>query len=600
MTTPEPAAPVLHIDDLSVTYRTRRRDVDAISGVSLAVAPGAVTALVGESGSGKSTTAQASIGLLAPNARITGGSITLADPSADATAPRTGTASPDSTASRTELVGLSERAWRRLRGPRIGLIPQDPTSSLNPVRTVEQSVGEPLRIHGKGPQAAGKWGRAELHERVVELLDQVGLDDPETRARQYPHELSGGMRQRVLIAAALALEPDLLIADEPTSALDVTVQRTVLDLIDRLRTETGAGVLLITHDLAVASDRADELVVLQGGRVQEAGPTDAVLASPSAAYTRSLLADAPSLGQVVERRRTRPAEQAASAPEEPGPAPDRAAPAPLVTVRGLRQEFPRPGSATPTVAVDDVSFEIAPGTTHALVGESGSGKTTTGRAIAGFRPPTGGTIEVAGTEVTALKGSAAVRGLRRSVQLVHQNPFGSLDPRQPIARILEEPLRNFGIGTHAQRQQTVEHYLDLVSLTPEHGDRRPRELSGGQRQRVAIARALILQPDLVVLDEAVSALDVTVQAQILRLLARLQEELGLTYVFISHDLAVVRQIADTVSVLQRGVQVEQGDVTTVFDAPQHPYTRQLLDAIPGAVFSRTTHPSTPDNQESHA
>jgi peptide/nickel transport system ATP-binding protein len=618
-----PPAPVLHVHDLSVSYRTRRRTVEAVSGVSLAVAPGAVTALVGESGSGKSTTAQAAIGLLAPNARITGGSITLGDPAADATASHT------DRASRTELVGLPERRWRGLRGPRIGLIPQDPASSLNPVRTVEQSVGEPLQIHGKGLQGRGKWGREALHAKVVELLDRVGLDDPETRARQYPHELSGGMRQRVLIAAALALRPDLLIADEPTSALDVTVQRTVLDLIDELRVSTGAGVLLITHDLAVASDRADELVVLQAGRVREAGPTGDVLAAPSAAYTRSLLADAPSLGRVVQRRRPTGATSFGSAigdPDVPAPAQSPAgtsdttatadnvgdagsavatptappsAAAPLVTVTDLRQEFPRPGSSTPIVAVDDVSFEIAPGTTHALVGESGSGKTTTGRAIAGFRAPTAGRIEVAGTEVTALKGSAAVRGLRRSVQLVHQNPFGSLDPRQPIGKILEEPLRNFDLGSRAERARTVAHHLDLVSLAPELGDRRPRELSGGQRQRVAIARALILQPDLVVLDEAVSALDVTVQAQILRLLARLQEELGLTYVFISHDLAVVRQIADTVSVLQRGVQVEQGTVESVFEAPQHPYTRQLLEAIPGSVRPHSNHPSTAQ-KESHA
>lgn len=562
-------APVLRIEDLTVGYRTRRGSLEAISGIDLAVGAGAVTALVGESGSGKSTTAQAAIGLLAPNAQVSAGSITLSEPDG----------------SRTELVGLPERTWRSLRGPRIGLIPQDPSSSLNPVRTVEQSVGEPLRIHGKGPQSSGRWGREELHTRVVELLDQVGLDDPETRSQQYPHELSGGMRQRVLIAAALALEPDLLIADEPTSALDVTVQRTVLDLIDELRAATGAGVLLITHDLAVASDRADELVVLRGGRIQEAGPTGTVLADPSAEYTRTLLADAPSLRRVVERRSRADVADAAGAhaadvatdaaitPAEPA--------TPLVTVRSLRQEFPRPGSRTPTLAVDDVSFQVARGSTHALVGESGSGKTTTGRAIAGFRPPTAGTIEVAGTEVTAVRGSHASRALRRSVQLVHQNPFGSLDPRQSVARILEEPLRNFRLGSRAERADAVAHHLDLVSLAPELGERKPRELSGGQRQRVAIARALILQPDLVVFDEAVSALDVSVQAQILRLLARLQDELGLTYVFISHDLAVVRQIADTVSVLQRGIQVEQGTVRSVFDAPQHPYTRQLLEAIPG-------------------
>ena len=540
-TAPSQAQPLLEISDLSVAYRTRRGAVEAVRGIDLAVARGSVTALVGESGSGKSTAAQSAIGLLADNGTVTGGSITLTG--ADGRG--------------EQLVGLPERAWRELRGTRIGLIPQDPTSSLDPVRTIGASVAEPLRIHG--------WrDREQIQARVLELLEQVGLDAPATRARQYPHELSGGMRQRALIAAALALEPELLIADEPTSALDVTVQATVLDLIDELREATGAGVLLITHDLAVAADRADSLVVMRHGRVEEAGPTSRVLANPSAAYTRTLLADAPSLRQVVDRSpRTSAAEEV-----------------PLVRVQGLRQEFGGRGGA-PFVAVEDLSFDIPRGTTHALVGESGSGKTTTGRAIAGFRRPTAGSIRVGGTEVTELGTGARLRRFRSTVQLVHQNPFGSLDPRQSIAQILEEPLRNTRRGNRAQRRSAALHHLELVSLPREVATRRPRELSGGQRQRVAIARALILQPEVVVLDEAVSALDVTVQAQILRLLARLQDELGLTYVFISHDLAVVRQVADTVSVLRRGVQVEQGAVAQVLEDPQHDYTRQLLAAIPG-------------------
>ncbi len=555
------ARPLLEIRDLAVRYRTRRGPVDAVRGVSLDVAAGGVTALVGESGSGKSSVAQSVIGLLAGNGSVAGGSIRLDE--------RQG--------GPVDLVGLSERRWRQLRGRCIGLIPQDPGNSLNPVATIGASVAEPLRVHG--------WrDRSRIRSRVIDLLDRVGIDDPEARARQYPHELSGGMRQRVLIAAAIALEPELVIADEPTSALDVTVQRTVLDLLDGLRRETGTGILFITHDLAVAADRSDDIVVMRGGQVQESGRSATVLASPSSAYTRTLLTDAPSLARVVDRVAP-PAD-----PAEP----------PLVEVRGIRQEFARAGRS-PLIAVDDVSFVVPRGTTHALVGESGSGKTTIGRSIAGFHRPTGGVVRVGDTDVTALRSR---RDFHRTTQLVYQNPYASLDPRQTISAILTEPLRNFGIGSRAERVERVAHHLDLVALAPEIGQRHPRELSGGQRQRVAIARALIVEPRLVVLDEAVSALDVTVQAQILRLLAKLQDELDLTYVFISHDLAVVRQVSDTVSVLRRGVQVEQGPVAQVFDAPQHEYTRRLLDAIPGtglrtaAANDERTRPTT--NQEAPA
>lgn len=537
-------ATLLSIRDLAVQYRTRSGPVDAVRGVSFDVEAGAVTALVGESGSGKTTVAQSVIGLLASNGHVSSGSIRL----------------NERTDGLTDLVGLPERRWRHLRGRCIALIPQDPGNSLNPVATIGWSVGESLRIHG--------WkSRAKIQARVIDLLERVGIDDPEARARQYPHELSGGMRQRVLIAAALALEPELIIADEPTSALDVTVQRTVLDLLDDLRAESGTGILFITHDLAVAADRSDQIVVMRGGLVQEQGATRAVLAAPASDYTRTLLADAPSLARVVER--VAPDASASTARTDA-----------LVEVTALTQEFRRPGRS-PLLAVDDVSFTVARGTTHALVGESGSGKTTTGRSIAGFNRPTSGTIRVGETDVTALRSAGERRRLHRHTQLVYQNPYASLDPRQRIADILAEPLRNFGVGTRADRADRVAHHLELVSLAPEIASRHPRELSGGQRQRVAIARALIVEPELVVLDEAVSALDVTVQAQILRLLARLQEELGLTYVFISHDLAVVRQISDTVSVLQRGRQVEYGTAQAVFDHPQHAYTRQLLAAIPG-------------------
>ncbi|MFC7624373.1 dipeptide ABC transporter ATP-binding protein [Microlunatus sp. GCM10028923] len=530
---------LLAIRDLAVQYRTARGPVTAVAGVSLEVEAGQVTALVGESGSGKSSVAQSIIGLLPPNGRIAGGSIALQG---------------------TELVGLPDRRWRSIRGARIGLIPQDPGNSLNPVARIGDSVAEALRIHG--------WrDRTKIRTKVHELLERVDLDDPEARARQYPHELSGGMRQRVLIAAALALEPELIIADEPTSALDVTVQQRVLDLLDRLRAETGTGLLFITHDLAVAADRADSVVVMRDGAVRERGDAAEVLSEPTDDYTRALLADAPSLTKIVERPQR---------PEAPAPA------APLLEVSGLRQEFRRSGRP-PLVAVDDVSFTVARGTTHALVGESGSGKTTIGRAITGFQWPTDGRIVVGDTDVVARGRSrrGSRRAFHRSAQLVYQNPYASLDPRQTVATIIAEPLQNFRIGNRAEQAERVDRYLDLVSLAPEYGARRPHELSGGQRQRVAIARALILEPELVVLDEAVSALDVTVQAQILRLLAKLQDELALTYVFISHDLAVVRQIADTVSVLQRGRQVEHGATGRIFDAAEHDYTRQLIAAIPG-------------------
>ena len=545
------STPLLSIRDLAVQYRTGRGLVDAVRGVSFDVAPGEVTAVVGESGSGKTTIAQSAIGLLAANGVIARGSVTLNER-------RLGT---------TELVGLPERRWRDLRGLCIGLIPQDPGNSLNPVQTVGKSISESLRIHGRP-------SRDEVRDRVHALLEQVGIDDPIRRAKQYPHEFSGGMRQRVLIAAAIANSPELIIADEPTSALDVTVQRTVLDLLDRLREETGTSILFITHDLAVAADRADSVVVMRDGEVQESGPSARVLARPESTYTRQLMQDAPSFAQTTVRDR-------ASSPTSASPAasaPALASSAPLLEVRGLRQEFGR--GTDPFVAVDDVSFVVPRGTTHAIVGESGSGKTTTGRAIAGFARPTAGSIRVDDLEVTGLRGRQ-LREFRRQTQMVYQNPYGSLDPRQTLGQALAEPLRNFGIGSRSERSARVAEVLDRVALPVDYAHRRPRELSGGQRQRIAIARALILEPELVVLDEAVSALDVTVQAQILRLLADLQSELGLTYVFISHDLAVVRQISDTVSVLQRGQQVEHGVTEQVFTAAAHPYTQRLIDAIPG-------------------
>ena len=524
--------PLLTVRDLNVSYVTERGDVPAVQGVNLAVYPGQMTAIVGESGSGKTTSAMAAIGLLPSNATIDAGTITFDG---------------------RDITSLRRREWLELRGRRIGLIPQDPNNSLNPLKTIGASVEEGLAIHHIGSVA-------ERKAKALELLERVGIDDPERRYNQYPHELSGGMKQRVLIAAAVALEPDLIIADEPTSALDVTVQKIILDLLDDMRAELGMGILFITHDLAVAGDRADRVVVMESGQLREEGLAATVLTNPQHDYTKRLLADAPSL----------------TVADAVG-APARTAGEPLVQVEGLTQRF---GDFT---AVDDISFTVAKGSTHALVGESGSGKTTTGRSIAMFNTPTSGSITVGGRDIVGLRGKA-LREERNNIQLVYQNPYGSLDPKQTIGQTVAEPLRNLKGARASTAKAKAKEFLDLVALNPDYYDRRPRELSGGQRQRVAIARAMIVEPELVILDEAVSALDVTVQAQILRLLARLQEELGLTYIFISHDLAVVNQISDTVSVLSKGQQVESGPTAEVFSNPQSPFTRKLIEAIPGSRY----------------
>ncbi|MCH1883339.1 ABC transporter ATP-binding protein [Agrococcus sp. ARC_14] len=539
---------LLTIDDLAISYRARRERRTVVHGVSLEVQRGEVLALVGESGSGKTTIGQSIIGLLPEGGRIERGGVHL-----------------QLAGGPVDLTRLSQRALQEIRGARIALVPQDPGTSLNPVQTIGASVAAPMRIH--------RWGTKEaIRRRVTDLLERVGLDDPERRARQYPHELSGGMRQRALIAAAIALEPDLIIADEPTSALDVTVQRRILDLLDDLRAELGSSVLLITHDLAVAAERADSIAVLQAGRLEEHGDVRRVLRDPESDYTAALLADAPALSDASPRL-------------------PRLAAEPLVTIDMLVHDYGRRGSGTGADAfraVDGVGLQIAPGTTHALVGESGSGKTTIGRALAGFHRPTSGTIRIGELDVLAERGS---RRLRRAVQLVSQNPFASLDPRRTIGQTIGEPLQNLpiaegGVRDRRRLAERVAAALEQVALPAETAARLPRELSGGQRQRVAIARALIIEPALVVLDEAVSALDVTVQSQILELLERLQRELGLTYLFITHDLAVVRRIADTVTVLRRGRAVETGTAQQVLTSPQHEYTQALLEAVPAPDWLR--------------
>jgi len=527
---------LLSIDALTISYEQRGHRHSVVHEVSLSITAGQVVALVGESGSGKSTLAQSLIGLLPDNGRIDSGAIRF---------------------NGINIAAWNQRRFDTIRGSKISLVPQDPGVSLNPVRTIGAQVGEIFQLHGLRD-------RHERDERVLDLLARVGVSDPTLRFSQYPHELSGGLKQRVLIAIAIALRPQLLIADEPTTALDVTVQKRILDLIDDLRREYGTAVLLVTHDLGVAADRADRLVILKSGRVQEQGTTADILSNPRSGYTATLLADAPSLATTILHR----------------PAPPTSDAQPAIIVEDLVREYRDGRSAACFRAVDGISFTVPKGTTHALVGESGSGKTTAVRTLVGFLKPTSGRILVDGLDVASLDGES-FRQFRRTIQLVYQNPFASLDPRQTIAEILNEPLLNFEPIERRERKRRVRAILDRVGLPTTALERQPRSLSGGQRQRVAIARALIIEPKIVLLDEAVSALDVTVQAQILTLIEDLQRELGLTYVFVSHDLAVVRQIADTVSVLRQGRIIESGPTATVFSHPAQDYTRELLDAVPG-------------------
>ncbi|WP_262060155.1 dipeptide ABC transporter ATP-binding protein [Streptomyces sp. STR69] len=541
-TAPDPGeGAALEIRGLSVSYRTRGGTVRAVRDVDLDVRPGEVTAVVGESGSGKSTTAHAITRLLAANATIDAGTIRFG---------------------RHDLTALSEAELRTVRGAQIGLVPQDPSVSLNPVKRIGEQVAEVLRIHGLAT-------RRSAPSEAIDILHRAGLPDAVTRARQYPHELSGGMRQRALIAIAIAARPRLIVADEPTSALDVTVQRVILDHLQGLTEELGTAILLVTHDLGVAADRAQRLVVMSQGRVVEAGATREVLAEPQHDYTRRLLASAPSLTTAAPRTEV-------TAP----PATDTAT---LVELRNAVKEFRLPraeGESRTLRAVDDVSLTLHRGRTLALVGESGSGKSTTARLVLRLTDASAGHILFDGTDVTTARGAQA-RQLRRRAQLVYQNPYASLDPRFSIGEVITEPLRAFKVGDRASRLDRARELLDRVALPATTLDRRPAELSGGQRQRVAIARALALSPDLVVCDEPVSALDVSVQAQALDLLAELQADTGVAYLFISHDLAVVRQIAHEVAVMRAGRVVETGAPDDLFTHPRHEYTRELLAAIPG-------------------
>jgi peptide/nickel transport system ATP-binding protein len=528
MTAPE--SPLLSVTGLEVRFGD---DAPAVRAVDLEVRGGQTVAIVGESGSGKSTTAAAILGLLAPGGRITAGRIVFDG---------------------VDLTAADPRQLRSIRGGGIGYVPQDPMTNLNPVWKVGFQVREALRANN-------------IDRRADQLLADAGMTDPELRARQYPHQLSGGMCQRALIAIGLAGRPRLLIADEPTSALDVTVQRQVLDHLQQLAGELGTAVLLITHDLALAAERAERLIVMHQGAVVEAGVAQAILNDPQQPYTQRLVAAAPSLhGTPLAQPRTPEASD-------------------VIVASGLtkvyRSSRGAPWRKVEVRAVDDVSFRLRRGTTLAIAGESGSGKSTLARMVLGLLEPSSGTVVFDGIDVSGSLSRRETLAFRRRIQPVFQNPYASLDPMYSVANIIAEPLRIHRVGDRRQRQHTVRELAEHVALPSSVLDRRPRELSGGQRQRVAIARALALRPDVLVCDEAVSALDVVVQAQILELLTELQAELGLTYLFISHDLAVIRQIADEVMVMRAGRVVEHATTQDVFASPRDEYTRQLLAAIPG-------------------
>jgi peptide/nickel transport system ATP-binding protein len=539
---------ILRVEGLRVGYRTGKRAVEAVRGVDFSVPRGGIVALVGESGSGKSTISQALVRRLPENGRILGGSVRFG------ASARSGGAVPSGG---IDLTRVGERELRRIRGGRIGFVPQDPNSSLNPVMRIGEQIAEQLRLH-RG------MSRADAARRAVEILGDVGIPHPEMRVAQYPHELSGGMKQRVLIGMAWSCEPELVIADEPTSALDVTVQRRVLDQIEDLSRSHGTSVLLVTHDLGVAKDRASRVIVMQHGAIVDEGPTEEVLGAPRHEYTRELVAAAPGLTS----RRLRPSGKPYDSPA--------AEYRTLLEVQELRKTF---GSF---VAADRVSFAVPEGKTVALVGESGSGKTTTARMAARITGSDGGRVLFRGDDVTELRG-ARLREWRRNVQVVYQNPFGSLDPRMSVERIIAEPLRAFRIGSRQEQSARVRELLDAVRLPSSVAERQPVELSGGQRQRVAIARALALQPELLVLDEPVSALDVSVQTQILQVLVDLQATLGLGYLFITHDFGVVRQIADHVVVMRSGRVIEQGSAERMLTSPGSDYARELLEAVPGSL-----------------
>ncbi|MBV1777923.1 ABC transporter ATP-binding protein [Paeniglutamicibacter sp. ABSL32-1] len=547
-------APILRVENLGVSFG----ETPVVLDVSLTVDPGECLALVGESGSGKSVTARSLIGLAGPGSTVRADALEVAG---------------------VDARGLSQRAWRSIRGNKVGLILQDALTSLDPLRRIGKEIDDALRLHGSGSGAA----RAA---RVVELLAAVGLDDPVRRASQLSGELSGGMRQRALIASAIALDPALVIADEPTTALDATVAAAVLDLLAGLRA-AGSGMLLISHDLSTVAKVADTIAVMQAGRIVETGSTEAILGDPQHPYTKALLAAVPAGKPRFARlspATASPAAVAAPAPEAPSAAPGESGQPPALSARSLSRSFKVPGAAD-FPAVKDVGFELLPGRTLGVVGESGSGKTTTARMALGLLAPDAGSVHLFGEPWSAVP-EAQRRTRRPSLGAIYQDPLSSFDPRHSAGQVLADAL-SFGATRNPRKHAgRIAELLSLVGLAPEVAARNPATLSGGQRQRLAIARALAPNPRVLICDEPVSALDVSIQAQVLDLLDELQRRLGLAYLFISHDLSVIRHMSDAVLVMRAGEVVESGDTESVFTAPQHPYTRALLAASPAPTPGR--------------
>ena len=546
------ATPLVQVEDLSVTFG----ELTAVRGVSFQLTPGKCVALVGESGSGKSVTARSLLGLVGRGSTVAATTLRLSD---------------------HDLLTLSEREWRELRGSEVGLVLQDALVSLDPLSRVGSQVAEPLRAHRK-------LGRSARAQRAIELLESAGVPDASVRARQYPHELSGGLRQRALIASAVAASPSVLIADEPTTALDVTVQAQVLALLASLRAQ-GTGLILVSHDLAVVSQLADEILVLNRGEVVEQGTPDQVLGAPRSEYTKQLLAAIPSERSRGQRLSagivhesddpvtvTEPAQgESAVSGEEPR------GDVPVLQALDLVKHYARPGGGE-TTALDQVSFALQRGSTLGIVGESGSGKSTAANVVLGFTTPETGEVLLDGLPWSSAR-ERDRRARRRRIQSISQDPLGSFDPRASVQAILSEALDSIGVPRSEQRDRSV-LLLEQVELGSEHLGRNPLELSGGQRQRVAISRALATDPEVIVCDEAVSALDVSIQAQVLDLLTELQARLGVSLLFISHDLGVIRHIAQEVIVMRSGRVVEAGHTEAVFNDPRHSYTRELIEAIP--------------------